>query len=402
MRSRRILARVAIVFLSLILIVPITSADGLDISGYVGVEGRFFIEDSAFSGQSDDPPISLVAEPELRFSSDSGEHQFKFIPFGRWDSVDEERSHFDLREAYWRFNLGDYRFLVGLNKVFWGVTESRHLVDIINQSDNLEDIDLEDKLGQPMLLVGSERDWGDLELFIMPYFREREFAGSDGRLRPGLLVTGDPDYESGAEEYHLDLALRYSGFVGDWDIGGSYFYGTSREPLLLPDASGRNLTAFYGIIHQLGIDVQYTREAWLWKFEGIIQNGLEDAFGALVGGFEYTLYQIFGTNADLGLLLEYNWDGRDQSEEPATLFDNDVFVGSRLALNDIQDSTALVGAIIDTDNGSTLFSIEAERRVGDSWVVELIGRFFINIDETDITSSLKEDSFINLSIQYHF
>ena len=377
-------------------------AEDFDLGGFIAIEGRFFIEDSAFDAQSDDPPLSLVAEPEIRYRSAAGNHQFKLTPFARLDSVDDERSHFDLREAYWRYTLGDYRLLVGLNKVFWGVTESRHLVDIINQSDNLEDIDLEDKLGQPMVLIGTERDWGDIELFIMPYFREREFPGEDGRLRPGLLVTGDPLYESGAEENHIDLALRYSGFVGDWDIGASYFYGTGREPLLLPDATGQSLTAFYGIIHQFGVDIQYTKEAWLWKFEGILQNGLDSYFGAVVGGFEYTLYQIFDTNADLGLLLEYNWDDRDQSEEPATFFDNDIFIGSRLALNDPQDSTALIGAIIDTDNGSTILSLEAERRVGESWVVELIGRFFLNIDETDITASLKEDSFMNLSIQYHF
>lgn len=100
--------------------------------------------------------------------------------------------------------------------------------------------------------------------------------------------------------------------------------------------------------------------------------------------------------------MEYNWDDRNQSEEPATFFDNDVFIGSRLALNDPQDSIALIGAIVDTDNGSTVLSLEAERRVGESWVVELIGRFFLNIDETDITAALEEDSFVNLSIQYHF
>ncbi len=170
----------------------------------------------------------------------------------------------------------------------------------------------------------------------------------------------------------------------------------------LPGGTGRNLTAIYGIIHQFGVDIQYTQEAWLWKFEGILQDGFESLFGAVVGGFEYTLYQIFNSNADLGLLLEDNWDDRDQAEEPATFLDNDIFVGSRLALNDPQDSTALIGAIIDTDNGSTLLSLEAERRIGESWVVELIDRFFINIDETDITASLEEDSFVNLSIQYHF
>ena len=47
------------------------------------------------------------------------------------------------------------RLLVGAAKVFWGTAESRHLVDIINQTDAVEDIDEEDKLGQPMVKVFS-------------------------------------------------------------------------------------------------------------------------------------------------------------------------------------------------------------------------------------------------------
>ena len=40
---------------------------------------------------------------------------------------------------------------LGLRKVYWGVTESQHLVDVINQTEGVENLDGEDKLGQPML-----------------------------------------------------------------------------------------------------------------------------------------------------------------------------------------------------------------------------------------------------------
>ena len=43
------------------------------------------------------------------------------------------------------------------------------------------------------------------------------------------------------EEKHIDFAIRWSHTIGPWDIGLSHFYGTSRDPRLLPqvDASGR-------------------------------------------------------------------------------------------------------------------------------------------------------------------
>ncbi len=35
--------------------------------------------------------------------------------------------------------------------MYWGVAESNHLVDIINQTDAVESFDGEEKLGQPMV-----------------------------------------------------------------------------------------------------------------------------------------------------------------------------------------------------------------------------------------------------------
>ena len=58
-----------------------------------------------------------------------------------------------------------------------GVTESRHLVDVLNQVDGVEDIDEEDRLGQPMINISTQRDWGSVDLFVLPGFRERTFAG---------------------------------------------------------------------------------------------------------------------------------------------------------------------------------------------------------------------------------
>jgi hypothetical protein len=47
-------------------------------------------------------------------------------------------------------------------------------------------------------------------------------------------------------------------------------------------------------------------------------------------------------------LLEYQYDGRDESE-PVTIADNDVFVAARLALNDTQDTAVLAGFSYDIE-----------------------------------------------------
>jgi hypothetical protein len=189
-----------------------------ELSGYIEIEGRFFLDDPLFEGQKRDSG-SFAVEPDYYHEWESGS-SFTFVPFARFDSADTRRTHYDIRELNYLHLAESWELRVGFAKVFWGTTEFLHLVDIINQTDLVENIDGEEKLGQPMVHLSVPRDWGTVDMFVMPWFRERTFPGSGGRLRSGLLVdTGNPEYESGAKENHVDFALRYSHTIGDWDLG---------------------------------------------------------------------------------------------------------------------------------------------------------------------------------------
>ena len=392
-------------YLLVILLAALSPARGgeVDISGNVEMQARTFWNDSQWVGQDDQALLgSIVALGEIRWRNEDGNQRASVIPYLRWDANDDERSLSDLREAYWAFEGDDYELLIGANTVFWGVTESVHLVDIINQTDFAGDIDGEDKLGQPMVSFALQRDWGEISAFVMPYFRERTFAGVDGRFRPPLPVdTDEALYESSSEQSHVDFALRYSHYIGDVDIGLNAFSGTSREPRFVSAADGQSLLPVYDQIDQVGVDLQYTRDAWLWKLEAVARDGASHSFAAAVGGFEYTLYQVSESSADVGLLLEYQYDGRDEFE-PVTINDNDVFVAARLALNDIEDTAVLAGFSYDTDTGETFVNIEAERRFGEDWFAELRVRVFSGAEQGDTTYWLQQDDYVQLSITRYF
>ncbi len=374
-----------------------------DLSANLELQSRLFLDDEQWFGQSSqDGTYSIAAEAELRWRSASGNERASLIPYLRWDDADEERELFDLREAYVAWEGDGWEFLAGANTVFWGVTESVHLVDVINQTDSVADVDGEDKLGQPMLNLELQRDWGLISLYALPYFRERTFAGVDGRLRAPLPVDTDrPVYESSDEENHIDFAVRYSHYIGAIDVGVSYFNGTNREPRLVPDSNGQVLLPHYDLIDQVGLDLQYTGDAWLWKLEAIVRDGYSETFAAAVGGFEYTLYQIANSAADLGLLIEYQWDERSELE-PFTIADNDVFVATRLALNDVQDTTVLAGLAWDTETDEIFFNVEAERRFGDNYVAELRVRAFSGSEPGDLTYSFRSDDYVQLQIARFF
>lgn len=388
--------------------VAVASDSEWDLSGNTALQLRGFSQNALWPEQnSSDAEVSVSGEWEVRWRSEYGDQRASFIPFARWDENDNERTHIDLREGYWAYEGSayegvDFELLVGVNKVFWGVTESVHLVDIINQTDLVEDIDQEDKLGQPMVNLVLQQDWGLLNIYLLPYFRERTFPGQDGRFRAPLPVDwDDAEYESGAEEKHMDLALRYSHYFGDVDVGVYYFHGTNREPRLEVSSNGQRLTPFYDQIDQLGVDVQYTKDAWLWKLETIVRDGYDESFMAAVGGFEYTFYQVYESNADIGFLMEYQYDDRS-SKEPITIADNDLFVGGRWSLNDTQDTALLVGVVVDDETSETFFNIEAERRFGDSVVVELRVRAITNAEPDEPLYSFSRDDYIQLQISRFF
>jgi hypothetical protein len=372
-----------------------------DLSGEIAVEGRWFPND-ALDARQQDTGLSVAFEPEYYRDFAGGDQRFVVVPFVRGDLEDGDRSHVDLRELYWRRSFADADLYVGLRKVFWGVTESVHLVDVINQTDLVENTDTEDKLGQPMVQLTLLRDWGTVDLFLMSGFRERTFAGGDGRLRPPIPVAGRARYESDLERWHPDVALRWSHYFGDYDIGVAHFAGTSREPRLVTEVSidgGPRLRAHYDQLQQTSLDLQLTRGDWLAKLEAVHRDGVDGRSSAAVAGLEYTLVGVAGA-ADLGLVAEAQYDNRDVPFAPFA--DNDVAVGGRFTFNDVQDTDVLAFTAIDIDTGSRFTSVEANRRIGATGEIRVEVRTLGHIDADDPLYALRRDDYVQLEYVHYF
>ncbi|MEH6470897.1 MAG: hypothetical protein V7752_06555 [Halopseudomonas sp.] len=378
---------------------PASAAIETEVSGRIGYEARVFANDPLYPGQSDSNNSSLFVEPELYWQWNNSDDSLVFKPFLRVDEHDSQRSHADIRELMWTHVADDWELRTGIGKVFWGVTEFQHLVDVINQTDGVEDIDGEEKLGQQMINLSLVRDWGVLDLFLLPGFRERTFVGSGGRLRGPLVVdTDNASYQSSAGQQHLDAAIRWSHTLGDFDVGIYGFHGTNRDPVLTQQ--GTMLVPFYEQMDQLGIDLQATLGDWLWKFESIYRDSHSDNYVALQGGFEYTLVGIMESATDLGLLMEYGRDSRGQQSN--TVIQNDLFIGTRLTLNDAQSTELLAGMGQDLDHNGYSLLLEASRRLGDSWKLSLDARLFDSDERSDPLFAIREDDLMQLTVERYF
>ncbi len=455
-----------------------------DFSFSATLEGRYFFEEPQHAGQPDDAlNLSLALQPEYYQEWADGKQSFTFTGFARADQHDDERTHADVRELYWRSASESFEWRVGLRKVFWGVTEAAHLVDIVNQSDLVENFDNEDKLGQPMLNLAWVTGFGTFDFFALPYSRERTFPGVEGRPRLFLVIDTDhPVYESADEERHVDGAIRYANSLGGWDVGLSYFDGTSREPRLLFAIDAVNvipnnpplqcqlatdptlgpiligllgpllqplaadclqfftvapvnphLRPAYDQIQQVGLEVQRLMEGWFLKLEAIHRDSRVQQYTAVATGFEYTWGAVLQSPVDVSLVLEYLYDSRGplkedslqglavrkffageafsvaeatalQNLEPQSFspFQDDIFIGSRIALNDVQSSEMLIGAIVDRETHAVLASVEGSRRLGENWKISLEARAFHNIPVVDPLFSFDQDSVLQLELMRFF
>jgi hypothetical protein len=332
------------------------------------------------------------------------------VPFFRYSQYDNHRTHFDIRELTWLKAADAWELRVGFRKVFWGVTEGLHLVDIINQTDLVENIDGEDKLGQPMVNLALIHDWGTLDLFFLTGFRERTFPGVQGRLRTFPPIdTGNAQYEKDGAEKQLAYAVRWSKSIGDWDIGLSHFHGTSRQPTLAPvfDTAGNlHLNPFYEYIDQTSVDLQVTKGSWLWKLESLVRSGQGSTFVAATGGFEYTLFNVAEKGLDLGFLVEYMYDSRGYNNQQALLqqviFQDDIFTAIRFGFNDTQNTQILAGVIFDRTHNTKLYSVEVSRRLWNSLTIDVEARFFGGIPQNDFAYIFRTEDHIRAQLSYHF
>lgn len=402
--------RLALPFIIALLGAGTSPANGqMTLGGYAGMEARGFIQHPIHPGQSTETVVSsLMAEPEFQYTWNNRYDRFVFTPFVRKEvsRYDDQRNHWDIRELKWSHFDDGWFFQAGIAKVFWGTVESRRVVDIINQRDMVDNVDPDDKLGQPLVNAGIQRDWGTLQGYIMPYFREGTFPGRRGRLRgPFPVDTDRPVYEHPAGDRHVDVAIRYTLQSDGLDLGIAHFRGTGREPRveLGADAIGRSvLIPHYDIIHQSSLDAQYTVGPWLLKLEAYYRSGNAKPFVAVTGGFEYTFFGVFKSQSDLGLLAEYSYDGRSAKGPPTTI-DDELFLGVRWAANDVGDTSLLVGGMVDVKTGSQSYAVKFNRRLTDHLRLTVKGSSFFGVSPPEqVLYAARRDHNILLGLAYFF
>ncbi|MCF6346041.1 MAG: hypothetical protein L3J00_06180 [Thiomicrorhabdus sp.] len=384
-------------------------SQALELSGKGGGEILTFFQEAKSPEQHPVYP-SVFVEPELYYST--GENsEIKAKLFYRYNANSPSQTRGDIRELMFYQYADEWEIHAGIGKVFWGTTESRHLVDVVNQIDLLESLDDEARLGQPMLQAKLIKAWGTLDIMLLAGFRPVEFGNADVRsqfLPP--LANQSTRYQSKDKTNTLDMAVRWNHSFDALDLGLSYFSGTQRTPLFqfITEQNQAKLLPVYVQSQQIGLDAQVIVNDLLLKAEFIHRDShklnAQNQFtryqtNALVAGFEYTLVGIGDSVYDLGLIGEYLYD----EWESITPFQKDWMTGLRWVFNDTQSTEILMGHIIDLDDQSQIWTLEASRRIGENWKAELNGRWVSNVNSDNyFVKTYQQDDLINFKVSYYF
>ena len=153
----------------------------------------------------------------------------------------------------------------------------------------------------------------------------------------------------------------------------------------------------YPILSQTGVDIQATKGPWLCKLESVSAKDGSERYLSAAGGIEYTYYGIRNTQSDLGVIIEYAFD--DRNDNP---FNNEGIIGLRWSVNDIKSSSLLAGYLFDMRGNSNRFQTEFEKRITEDLKLFLDLSLNGSIDETDFMHQFKEDSQITIKIPKYF
>ena len=361
-------------------------------SGSLEITGSYFPKSLGASFDT-----NITAEAKVIGYNELDDFQLEYEIIIRKSLNDNGKDIVEPRQLFLSKTFGDIDVYLGYRHAFWGVAESKNLVDLINQQDLAAGISSDNKLGAPSISIETYLGSGELQYWYIPRFRERTF--NDVNAHPGFGMFVSP-----AQYAHLkgskasDQALRYANSIGDIDYALSIFDGTAREPLfIVQELEQPTIVPYYERTRSVGLELQYTGESILYKVEGLTGIQSEKDFDAVVLGAEKTVYTIFETQWDMGVLFEYQYDDRAQA-----LIDRMIVSGVRLTANDEFDTNFLILYTVDDAFSQSLLGLEASRRLRNGMTLDINYLLYQSDQQNLPFHSLVDDSELSLTLGYYF
>lgn len=367
------------------------------------IEGRYdyYAKDSLFNEQSDRREQYSLATALDYNGQISRDIDITMSVFGRYHPEADKYWRGDVRELRLSYYASQLEVSGGMLMERWGVLEAFSPVDILNPRDRVEDFQGDVKLGIPGGRLSWLLDSGRVDVWLLPYSREERLAEGKDRFRTSAIMLSDAEFENGQNK--LSSAVRVSQILETMEFAVSYYNGHARSPYFVPNLDGvGNVIALqpnYARIEQAGFELLWVRGQILVKLESIYRSTGDDDFTGLGIGLEREFPRIGSAKNSLTLYGEYYYDGRESDRiSPLTPFQNDVFLGFRLALNDLRSTEYELRFTRDLDYDSTFWDVRAKTRIKQQWFIEASLYKFVHVDADPALRSFTSDSRLAVNV----
>lgn len=260
-----------------------------------------------------------------------------------------------------------------------------------------------DKIGQPMINMKRYFDTSELNLFILPA-TNNTYPTSKVRSQLALNIDSANTFANGASKNNMGMAMRWSGYVDEYDYGFSYYQGNTKDPALV--ATSGQLKPKYSEITQLGFDIQATFGDVLYKGEMIYRDnqynydGNIDDYTNYIVGLEHNSYGVFSQNWDLASIVEYAYDTRGSKSHHG--YQNDLFLGARLVLNNIEDTQYFLSLQNDLDKNTRALTFNCESRFFSLFRAGIDIYQPLNLESDYHQSAFKDEANLKIYTSYSF
>jgi len=376
-------------------------ANGATFKGEVAGRYDYYAKDSLFSEQSDRQGQYSLATALDYNGQINRDIDITMSIFGRYHPEADKAWRGDVRELKLSYYASPLEISGGMLMERWGVLEAFSPVDILNPRDRVEDFQGDIKLGVPGGKLSWLLDSGRVDVWLLPYSREERLAEGKDRFRTSAFVPSDAAFENGQNE--LSSAVRLSQMLESVEFAVSYYNGHARSPYFTPNLDGVGnvitLQPNYAQIKQAGFELLWIRGQMLVKLESIYRSTGGDDFAGLGIGLEREFPRIGSAKSSLTLYGEYYYDGRDLDRvSPLTPFQNDLFLGLRLALNNLSSTEYELRFTRDLDYDSTFWDLRAKTRIDQQWFIEASLYKFVHVDDDPALMSFTSDSRLAINV----
>jgi hypothetical protein len=385
--------------------------------GQVDLESRAFEDDD--DPATEDAGFGLFGRVEWRHTHAPLEEKARV--FGRLDALDDARSIFVVEEAWVQARSGRMRLRVGADLVNWTATEAFHPADVINARNLDSDLENFEKLGEPMVALQARAFEGTtFSLLYMPYRTEPIFASPRSRLSfaRGIDLDGrrqmvDRDGDLTDDLWGHQAAIAVRQVLGSADLTLHALEHMDRsQPLVLLDPTRGPLLQFQ-TVRQVGGTYQQALGGLLLKLEGAYRMFVapqaplpgQPDHGLVAAGLEYGLPHAGGSESTFLLEGQVLLGVGDEARRAGlSVFQRDVLVGYRLALNDESGKELLLGVIGDLERaGEGLVTLNYQQRIGETWTIRGGVRIF-NAEEVGPSplGALRLADHVRVALTRHF